>query len=38
MIDLEEYGVTRKWVIITEISKEVENNTIGRVNVYGKRS
>jgi hypothetical protein len=25
-------------VIITEISKEVENNTIGRVNVYGKRS
>jgi hypothetical protein len=25
-----------KWVIITEISKEVENNTIGRLNAYQK--
>ena len=36
MIDLQEYGVTKKWVIITEISKEVENNTIARVNAYAK--
>jgi hypothetical protein len=28
MLDLEDYGVTKKWVIITEISKEVENNAI----------
>ncbi len=34
MLDLQEYGVTKKWVIITEISKEVENNNIARVNVY----
>ena len=27
MLDLQEYCVTKKWVIITEISKEVENNT-----------
>jgi hypothetical protein len=26
-----------KWVIITEISKEVENNTIGRLNAYQKQ-
>ena len=32
MLDLQEYGVTKKWVIIAEISKEVENNTIARVN------
>ena len=32
MLNLQEYGVTKKWVIITEISKEVENNTIARVN------
>ena len=39
MIDLEEYGVTKKWVIITEISKEVENNnhSIGRLNAYVKQ-
>ena len=29
--------VTKKWVIITEISKEVENNTIARLNVYAKQ-
>jgi len=28
MFDLQEYGVTKKWAIITEISKEVENNTV----------
>ncbi len=33
MLDLQEYGVTKEWVIITEISKEVENNTMARVNV-----
>ncbi len=27
----------KKWVIITEISKEVENNAIGRLNVYAKQ-
>ena len=26
-VDLQEYGVTKKWVIITDISKEVENNS-----------
>ena len=31
MLDLEDYGVTKKWVIITEISKEVENNAIARL-------
>jgi hypothetical protein len=36
MLDLPEYGVTKKWVIITEISKEVENNTITRVNAYAR--
>jgi len=30
MLDLQEYGVTKKGVIITEISKEVENNSITR--------
>jgi hypothetical protein len=37
MLDLEDYGVTKKWVIITEISKEVENNTIARLNTYTKQ-
>jgi hypothetical protein len=37
MLDLQEYGVTKKWVIITEISKEVEKNTISRVYMYAKR-
>ena len=37
MLDLKEYGVTKKWVIITEISKEVENNTIARLNAYAKQ-
>jgi hypothetical protein len=37
MLDLQEYGVTKKWVIITEISKEVENNTIARVNAYARQ-
>ena len=36
-LDLQEYGVTKKWVIITEISKEVENNNIARVNVYARQ-
>ena len=36
MLDLQVYGVTKKWVIITEISKEVENNTIARLNAYAK--
>ena len=31
MLDLQEYGVTKKGVIITEISKEVENNNIARL-------
>ena len=29
--------VVKKWVIITEISKEVENNDIARLNVYAKQ-
>ena len=37
MLDLQEYGVTKKWVIITEISKEVENNAIARLNAYAKQ-
>jgi hypothetical protein len=37
MLDLQEYGVTKKWVIITEISKEVENNNIARVNAYARQ-
>jgi hypothetical protein len=37
MIDLQEYGVTKKWVIITEMSKEIENNTIARVNAYARQ-
>ena len=37
MLDLQEYGVTKKWVIITEISKEVENNPIARVNAYARQ-
>ena len=37
ILDLQEYGVTKKWVIITEISKEVENNTIARLNAYAKQ-
>jgi hypothetical protein len=28
LLDLQEYGVTKNWVIITEIAKEVENNII----------
>jgi hypothetical protein len=36
-LDLEDYGVTKKWVIITEISKEVENNDIARLNAYSKQ-
>ncbi len=36
MLDLEDYGVTKKWVIITEISKEDENNNITRLNAYSK--
>ncbi len=37
MLDLQEYGVTKKWVIITEMSKEIENNTIARVNAYARQ-
>ena len=37
MLDLQEYGVTKKWVIITEISKEVENNNMARVNAYARQ-
>jgi hypothetical protein len=37
MLDLQEYGVNKKWVIITEISKEVENNTIARLKTYAKQ-
>ena len=37
MLDLEDYGVTKKWVIITEISKEVQNNAIVRLNAYAKQ-
>ena len=37
MLDLQQYGVTKKWVIITEISKEVENNTIESLNAYAKQ-
>ncbi len=37
MLDLQEYGVTKKWVIITEISKEVENNSIARLNAYARQ-
>jgi hypothetical protein len=37
MLDLQEYGVTKKWLIITEISKEVENNNIARVNAYARQ-
>jgi hypothetical protein len=29
--------VTKKWLIITEISKEVENNAIARLNAYAKQ-
>jgi len=38
MFDLEDYRVTKKWGIITEISKEVENNTVGRLNTCVKKS
>ena len=34
MFDFQEYGVTKKWVIITKISKEVENNSISRLDAY----
>ena len=34
MLDLQEYGVTKKGVIITEISKEVETNNIARLHAY----
>ena len=34
MLDLQEYDVTKKWVIISEISKEVENNNVVRLNAY----
>ena len=37
MLDLQEYGVTKKWVIISEISKEVENNNIVRLNTCVKQ-
>ena len=37
MPDLQEYVVTKKWVIISEISKEVENNNIARLNEYAKQ-
>ena len=37
MLDFQEYGVTKKWVIISEISKEVENNNITRLNAYAKQ-
>jgi hypothetical protein len=36
LMDLEKYVVIKKWVIITEISKEDENNNISRLNVYSK--
>ena len=37
MLNLQEYGVTKKWEIITEISKEVENYDVSRLNVYANQ-
>jgi homoserine dehydrogenase len=37
MFDLQGYDVTKKWVIIAEISKEVENNSIPRINAYARQ-
>ena len=37
MLNLQAYDVTKKWVIITEISKELENNNIGRLNAYSRQ-
>jgi len=37
MLDFQEYGVTKKKVISAEIPKEVENNTIARVNAYARQ-
>ena len=37
LLDLQEYGVTKNWVIITEIAKEVGNNIIERLNVYANQ-
>ena len=31
------YYKDKKWVIITEISKEVENNSISRLNTYARQ-
>ncbi len=36
-LTLQEDDVTKKCVIISEISKEVENNTITRLNVHQKQ-
>ena len=36
LLDLEDCGVTKKWVIISEISKEDENNNILRLKSYSK--
>ena len=37
MLDMQKYGVTKKWVIIVEISKEVESNSIARLNAYARQ-
>ena len=37
MLDLQAYGVTKKWMIITEISMEVENNNIAILNAYSRQ-
>ena len=38
MLDFQEYGVTKTWAIITEISKEVENNSTGRLDAYSREN
>ena len=38
MLDFQACGVNKKWVIITEISKEVDNNNIGRLDAYSREN
>ena len=37
MLDFQEYDVTKKRVVFTEVSKEEENNIIRRLNVYSRQ-
>jgi hypothetical protein len=37
ILDLEDYGVTKKWGLLQRFQKEVQNNAMARLDAYAKK-